>query len=667
MRKTVFVSILALLFTTNSVNATLGPVHCLPNQSLWKQMAGHARANTFNGLNIIFRINVDIQVHDWIKVWFPDSEDVKGIENKDFSKLFCDGFPAINGSKESPRFIPNDLYFRKYPNSQETTYGKLYRFTDEKKGIVFEKCPDVSKLPDWADACESKDGRPRLIKDPSGLGCWMMGTVMPAMPYDPVERNRRIHEFMGSTHYYYESLTEEQGYPIIVNTCFERSWQINALNHVPVDRTRWNPVSICTTPRTGILSPATPGRYKVFVATQQEPELVESETFVLPCSSVSDVRIETTNLSDPDSFLSVKFKTGEGGALDRYGSKVMLKISKNVKLSKSIPIKSIKMNGQFAEWFAPSKINVESFDDNFNIISIYSYTDIGNNSICSIDFTGSSQLQLPKDDKSVIVEISSSSEPNFVTSEPTVCHLHDRSAVDSGEEFDNAGIKFNIPIQGETLKGTTEVNITFPEGFVLPKIVPAESIVVNNEINHMQSQSSGQTLKIRLSRSAINLLSIWVTTDCGITNPKIGSHEVSVDVQGKTFDFTINTIESTAKLYPRSSNPAYGGIAKISIEFKPSSLNPMSTGDCLTISGDGQFQEGEVDPGKITLGKDKALEASVESGKLKIQIPETIDVKSYCKIRINIDYVHPKSRYDHFRIETSRGDFVESKAYELAR
>lgn len=381
MKKIAILLIVAVLFSfVAPAFATLGPIRVELN--LIKPRICAARANTKTAFKIYIRYNVDIKYNDWMKIWFPIDEYSLPADAADIPKSVCDGFGKIDENITDPRFVPNDAYFKKFTHSKLAGLGQVYESRDIKGSMLFYS---LSEKNDWEDVCGNT--KARIVKDPSGLGCWMLGTVLPPFPIDLNERFKALEKFTRSINIGYSGCMECYGFPIVINSCKERSIKFVSGSTFEAWRKGYNAIDFNTHKSTGIVAPATPGRYCVSVATEPEPEPVESEAFVLPCSDVSDVKIETTNLTDPDSFLSVKFRTGEGGALDQGNSTISLKFSKNLVFPKTISSKSIKVNGIIADWFAPSTINVDTSDKNFNIIKFQSYDDVENMSVCSVDFT----------------------------------------------------------------------------------------------------------------------------------------------------------------------------------------------------------------------------------------------------------------------------------------
>ncbi|MEZ4812160.1 MAG: hypothetical protein R2883_01485 [Caldisericia bacterium] len=152
--------ILISFFTSSKTSAMLGPVHVELNTT--QEKFGAARANSVTAFVIYFRINVNIEVHDWVKVWFPTNEASWDLDD------VCDGLPEIKGEGlEHPRFIPNEKYFEIYKNQEEFEIGKLYEILNEH---------DVDTDFYEPTNCEELSENCRLRPDhASGLGYWLHG------------------------------------------------------------------------------------------------------------------------------------------------------------------------------------------------------------------------------------------------------------------------------------------------------------------------------------------------------------------------------------------------------------------------------------------------------------------------------------------------------------
>ena len=283
-------AIVLFLGSTNNVWATVGPVHVELNTYWWAD-SNHcrSRANSVTSFRIFMRYNITIKIHDEIKVWFPAYEAFKSDNPEEIIKNFCDGRQKIDEKITDPRFVPNDEYFKKFDNPELKKVKQLYEYSGRSKKASLFDCPDLSDIPDWGDACLPPGKFTTLLKDPSGLGCWILGTVMPSMPIDENEQWQKIQKISNSISI--GNCSCGQAFAM-TNTCYERLLKFLAPLEVEAWRKGYNAIDLNTWFSTGIISPATPGRYFVKVATTPEPEPVESEAFVLPCSDITDVRLE---------------------------------------------------------------------------------------------------------------------------------------------------------------------------------------------------------------------------------------------------------------------------------------------------------------------------------------------------------------------------------------
>ncbi|MCK5744248.1 MAG: hypothetical protein KAH30_05870, partial [Caldisericia bacterium] len=311
-RQIIIISILVLVLGfsgVSQVNATLGPVHVEFN--ITGERLGSLRANTVTAFVIHFRFNIDIEVHDWVKIWFPIDE--ASCHPKDI----CGDPLTIKGRNESPRFVPNEKYFEKYHNPKEKDVGKLYTVLNvHDVDTEFYDC----------EPCDKSEDNCRIVQDSSGLGCWIMGTVLPAIPRD--EPIRKGFLFMIADHgiglgY---NCGCGNGFPILIQTCNESSIKLFSSVGVEAWRQGYNPIDFNTSKRAGIVAPATPGRYRIRVATRGEPTPVESDSFVLPCSEITKPELcYEQYYPNKKGDLVIKFNTGEGGALDAGNSLINIK------------------------------------------------------------------------------------------------------------------------------------------------------------------------------------------------------------------------------------------------------------------------------------------------------------------------------------------------------
>lgn len=174
MRKSVILLLIILFSLPTSTFAAVGPITVKLGRVYPELTIG--RANKRNLMNILVQYDQTLEA-GFVRIWLPIDE-----SECDLNKM-CDETPKITGGIESPRFVPNEKYFEKYPNSQEKEYVKLYKITSRKDNTIETYQPEPCK-----------DGKCRLIQDPSGLGSWIMGTVMPKLFAEPIKRKEQLHE-----------------------------------------------------------------------------------------------------------------------------------------------------------------------------------------------------------------------------------------------------------------------------------------------------------------------------------------------------------------------------------------------------------------------------------------------------------------------------------------
>jgi Copper amine oxidase N-terminal domain len=462
--------------------AVLGPVHVELNS--YGERVGPSRANTVTAFTIQIRLNVNIEVHDWIKIWFPIEE-----ASNDPADICGDPF-EIKGRNESPRFVPNQKYFKKYNNLEEKKVGKLYEVLDEHEvNTRFDNC----------DSCEETEDNCRIIQDPSGLGCWIMGTVLPAVPRDSSERKERLGQMINTTSLGYCGCSDCQGFPIVIQTNDESSYQTNSPVGVQAWRSGYNPINYNFSRATGIISPATPGRYRIRVATRGEPTPVESDSFVLPCSEITkpELRYEQYYPNEKGDHI-IKFNTGEGGALDAGNSLINIKFPDCVALQDKKAIKKgVTVNGIFQKIKAEN-IRIDLENNTLTIISPCNVNNMGDVSIRFADDVFENSCEEP-----FTVSIGTSSEPDMIESTPLVTtkledlpfFVYDIKLSDNQATMPSSYSFSILPSEKCIIQAGDEIKIEFPEGTILPETLDTDSVIVDgNSVTSLKVQDNFVTL-----------------------------------------------------------------------------------------------------------------------------------------------------------------------------
>lgn len=600
MRKTIIAAITliltaGLILTTIPVTmATLGPVHVELNMT--KPKIAAARANTLTAFKVYMRYNVNIKIHDWLKIWFPIDEAVSAT-NAELVKQICDGLPPVTGQKENIRFIPNENYFKKYTNQEEKELGKVYAVKDEKGATEFDETPACSKdsVPGWASVCDATQGRVRIIKDPSGLGCWQMGTVFPPLPRDQTQRMERMKTIIRSTSIGYSPCSECQGYPILINNCKERSYQVNTPLEIEAWRKGYNSIDINTSKNTGLIAPATPGRYRLSIATLPEPTPVESEAFMLPCSDISNVNVI---LDPPDNDqvtnASIKFKTGEGGALDGGSSTIMIKFPKSFTLPKKFPAKSIKINGSFVS----SAPQIATNNETFNQITLVVPTDIANLGDATIQFLEIGGIKNPSATGDNTIEISSSSEPNYIRS--ANFRIGAVASVKVTPNFEKATAAYTavgiLPADLKIKAGAT-FSVIFPATTALPTKIDSKNVEVGGKAYTGAIAISGNSVTLTATEEITGSLRIKFKSEAGIRNPVPGTYTLKFSYDSKEYSFENFDIIKSMPLVSDLELTDYQGSVASGYKFKyqPSAGGELSVGEKIHIV----FPEGTTVPPTI--------------------------------------------------------------------
>ncbi len=504
----IIVWVIIIFFGLSQVEADVGPVRVELNVT--GERLGPSRANTATAFRIYFRINQNIEVHDWVKIWFPIQE--ASYDPKDI----CGDPLTIKGFDENPRFVPNEKYFEKYNNPEEKKVGKLYEVLDEHDlNTKFYDC----------ESCEETEDNCRIIQDPSGLGCWIMGTVLPPIPKDESDRKaflRLIDHFvvMG-----YQPCGG--GYAMMTQTHKESSLQFNSQVGIEAWRQGYNPVDLVISKEAKIITPATPGRYRLRIATRGEPTPIESESFVLPCSEITEFTVTcNSNSKNKRSKYTFDFVTGEGGTLDANTSLITIKFPDGFVMPEIINPAYIMMNG------IQLKVKPQIFTDTNKIILV-SPLDINNFERINIVFSEGVKIDCPAKSETLKFEISTSSEPVFIKSKYFTIKYNLKESLirnftlDSNKCENIFSANFSLDARNLRISTNTNFEFIFPPGVKIPnKIVPGQFLVNGYASTNLKRLSSGR-LSFKLSKNAkfgeyqLRSIRFRISKYAKILNPKI--------------------------------------------------------------------------------------------------------------------------------------------------
>jgi Copper amine oxidase N-terminal domain len=599
-----FILTAGMLFSViGTTLAVVGPVHVEMNIS--GERLGPSRANTVTAFKIYMRLNVNIEVHDWIKMWFPIDE-----ASCDPADICGNGF-VIKGQKESPRFVPNDAYFKKYNNEEEEKVGKIYEILDEHEvNTRFGECTK----------CEEPEDNCRIVEDPSGLGCWLMGTVLPCIPRDQSARKERTAQIIHTTSIGYSPCSECQGFPILIQNCKERSYQVNSPVGVEAWRQGYNPIDINTSKATGIIVPATPGRYRLRIATRGEPTPVESDSFVLPCSQIENL---TAVLNPPDlgskSNLVFDFDVGEGGALDAGNSLIMFQFPKEFKLPRKIKPRYIKVNG------IPLKTNPQ-VSLQTNKITIVSSSNVDNTEHVTIEFDEKAGIVNPSKSGIFTFSIYTSTEPETISCD---AFAGTKPSVTVTPPFAGTPATWSavgLIKEDSKAKSGSNIVIVFPKGTVVPKTIDAKTIKLNKKDYSGSILASGSELTLKAPEEIEGALRIFIDESAGILNPPAGDYELKFMVSDKMHVFEKFTIQpSIARVINLSLTETQGyEPTEYKFTYIPSIKGGLSAGDTITV----EFPESTVIPKTIDVSKLTVVGKAVKDIKIDgYKITFTVEVE----------------------------------------
>ncbi|MEZ4812152.1 MAG: hypothetical protein R2883_01445 [Caldisericia bacterium] len=309
-----------------------------------------------------------------------------------------------------------------------------------------------------------------------------MGTVLPKLHKNIDKRYAQLDRFgnyLSSIGYTYCGECGVGG-AAFIQTDAERSMRVNSPVGVEAWRQGYNPIDYNISRLVGIITPATPGRYRLRVATKAEPTPVESDSFVLPCSEITKPLFTFERYAKKEyGTYSIDFDVGEGGALDKANSKITIDFPECVNIKKGYSVyKYFSVNGVQRNY----KDSVFEFDEKNNVVSFTSPVNVENMGHVKISIDG--KLFENSCEEPFTVFVSTMSEPEFIESTPlktTIIepYLVEISNVKLSDQRATMPTSFQFtltPDEDIKIESGEEIEIKFPLGTILPESPDIEKI-----------------------------------------------------------------------------------------------------------------------------------------------------------------------------------------------
>lgn len=637
--------------------AVLGPVRVELRRNFAIQQ--YSRANTILNYKIFIRFNENLKEYNWLKVWFPTNESADFTNSANGINKICNGFPEINERIIDPRFVPNDKYFEKYDNPELKGRKQLYKAIIRSEKFEYEDCPELKNLGNWENACE--DGS-LLIKDPSGLGAWLLGTVLPSMPVEKEVREKLLTNIVRRVSIYYGGCSEECDNIEIVNNCRERSILYKTSSEIEPWRKGynvidWNFYNIVT-------SSAIPGRYKLAVATQAEPEPVESESYVLNCSSVSNIAVEVMPYSDRNKLMDVHFTTGEGGALDKKVSDLTIAFPDNVIFPDRILRNTVLVNGIELE----TEPVVAKHKDR-SVVKMILPMDVSSFDNLTVTFLRKTNIQLKPSWGKFHISVSTSSEPQAVVSEELSFNPRIITRSDPCIELMPCKLEIvSVIPSGIKLTNKNKLVISFPNEFKIFKNIPSHKLIINGKTLVNPLIIKGNEITAILPKLSENFIDVQFDIGAGITNPPKGEYNIKLSFEGKELDVMPLIVRESVPIIKNLflSDNGLGKVSKYSFDYFASTVFPVSRYQKLKITFPIETQmPSDSSQGKIMFGKREALSWSIQGSNLFIESPTKLTFEKSVSITIDIGIRNP-TLSKNYCLKVSREDEKPSTSEEYA-
>ncbi|HOO96345.1 MAG TPA: stalk domain-containing protein [Caldisericia bacterium] len=490
-------SVVVIISFINPVLADVGIIKVELNY--WNDSVGAARANAPTSIHVFLNFNKDIKIHEWIKIWFPTDE--ASCDPNDV----CKNHLEYKRPEDNPRYLPPKGHFFDSKDNQLGEVGRLYEVTDNVTGdtIFYE-----------TSLCQEPEGNCRIVKDPNSDGYLLMGTIFPALPKDDEKRYEKLYELYRMTSIGYTPCGKCGTINNLVQTCNESSIKLYAYMLIEAWRQGYNPIDINIYKKV-VTPPATPGRYRLRVATQPEPTPIESESFVLPCSSITKPKLVHNKGKDGGTgryFLT--FNVGEGGALDVNSSRIYIQFPDCINPAR-ITFKDITFNG--AKLDTSQEIQ---FDKPSNSISFIGKSRVDNFGLVRIELTDDRLINTCDDDFSI--QVYTSSEPEPVESEKVQSSFGlsiKDIAISNNRIAENSNYSFSIIQTSECmLKKGDKIDIIFPETTNIPPNINPVNIFIDGKPCSKVAQNSYTLMLIVPEDIKDYSFDVVITENAGIIN-----------------------------------------------------------------------------------------------------------------------------------------------------
>jgi len=517
------------------------------------------RINTKATYIIKLKLDIPLEVHDWIKIIWPKGTKLPVLpenpveKEKELKRIVesifigtspctaCQGLPEINYKENSIRF---NIHMELNPNIEgyETTTitvtDRVGIINPEKQGSYILKVATakegVATQSNPYLIVESKIGEPSGIPEvtvePTSYGVNAIYNIKfnVGIGGELSSNQSRIKvKFPKETQLPFISDKLNPTFIKVNNKPLGTRFTIseNIITIIsPVNVENSGEVIVCFDRSVGIINPLKPGDYTLFVSTSEDPEWVQSKPYTIEKDSIQLI-IDPPKVKKIAEY-SFSFIIESQSVIDPTAPFYVL-FPENIKLNDSIDNNAVLINNE-----SPKEVRVRE-----NIVSIYSSTYYESSSLISITFTKEAKIKNP--DKESFVKLAyklrDTAEWRY-TKEVLIKEVKlEIKSINLEPNNANANAKFTLEFtlggEGE-LKENDSIFIKFENTFSIPKSIEITLVTLNREYPKSLIVKDNNLLQIIVKKTFLpeENITLVIEKEAGIINPKKGDDYYTISM-----------------------------------------------------------------------------------------------------------------------------------------
>lgn len=511
------------------------------------------RISTRASYLLTLKLDVALEVHDWIKVIWPkeaklpvlpeDPSERKLELKRIIESIFigtspcsaCQGYPEINYKENSIRFnIHLEL------NPEIHGYEEINITITDRVGIINPSKPGTYELK-IATAKEQTTTRSipfeiveSRIGDPEGIPSI---SVVPNGNHVKAAYQITFNVGKGGALVFNQSririqfsketillkkpneiepyLIKINGKPV-VNKIMISDQVLTFIS--PINSENSDKLTIHLDPEVGIINPNKPGQYTLFISTSEDPDWIESYPYEIS-ENVEMLSVEP-NKTNRHATYQFQFLTNQ--KLEDYDP-IYILFPSTVVVPMSIDKEFIKVNHE-----TPSSLSISN-----NLIMLYIKKTLDANFVLSIEFSDLCQIKNPSEACFVRLGYKIANQTEFLYTreiliEKTIISIQSIE-IEPANAKAIASYQFTLLVDIDLgISPDSSLNIEFPEGTTLPEEIKNSQIFINNKNPVVIERMPPHTISLKSDSFFLfdNKINIKFSKECGIINPDKGNQTV---------------------------------------------------------------------------------------------------------------------------------------------